>query len=261
MASNPLPVQSVHAFPASSDMSAIVHALPSRLEPAEESWIAIIDSRPCRREFISNFLSQEWHGERVLPFSLDELMRERRSTSSMPSMIVFSVGGLSVSEPTVRSDFEQLLSSYRSVPIVILSDLDASGEAHAALASGASGFVSTLFEPGLMRAALALVRAGGKFAPPSFFDERVLTCGEGLRTEPSSEPVAGYAELTARQTHVLHLLQEGHANKVIAAKLGMTESTVKVHVRQIMRRLGASNRTEAALLAQRRQQALKRMAC
>ena len=51
--------------------------------------------------------------------------------------------------------------------------------------------------------------------------------------------------MTPRQTTVLSLLQQGKANKIIAYELGMSESTVKVHIRNIMRKMGATNRTQA----------------
>jgi DNA-binding NarL/FixJ family response regulator len=57
--------------------------------------------------------------------------------------------------------------------------------------------------------------------------------------------------LTERQTHVLDLLRNGLSNKLIARKLEMTEATVKVHVRHLMRKLGAANRTEVAVIATR----------
>lgn len=57
--------------------------------------------------------------------------------------------------------------------------------------------------------------------------------------------------LTPRQREVLERLSEGKSNKLIARDLDMTEATVKVHVRQIMRKFGASNRTQAALIAMR----------
>jgi DNA-binding NarL/FixJ family response regulator len=55
--------------------------------------------------------------------------------------------------------------------------------------------------------------------------------------------------LTPRQLEVLGRLREGKPNKLIARDLNMTEATVKVHVRQIMRKLGATNRTQAVLCA------------
>jgi DNA-binding NarL/FixJ family response regulator len=55
--------------------------------------------------------------------------------------------------------------------------------------------------------------------------------------------------LTARQKAVLAQLQQGKANKIIAHELGMSESTAKVHIRNIMRKMGATNRTQAAFNA------------
>lgn len=65
---------------------------------------------------------------------------------------------------------------------------------------------------------------------------------DGLRPAP---------EFTERQYAVLVCLCQGDPNKVIGRKLGMTETTVKVHVREIMRKLGVSNRTQVAIAAGR----------
>lgn len=243
---------------------ATVHSLPPRDAQTSEPWLAIVDNRPCRREFLFNFLRDRADmPKRMLGLSVQELLRDHDEAQA-PSLIVFSVGGLSITDPRLSGDFERLLAGFAAVPIVVLSDLDASDEAQLALAAGAKGFVSTVLDPHLMCLALVLVQAGGIFAPPSLMSEWVRarhSAGNDAADEGGAKPVPQYEELTPRQTHVLHLLQEGHANKVIATKLGMTESTVKVHVRQIMRRLGANNRTEAALLAQRHQDALRRKAC
>ena len=55
---------------------------------------------------------------------------------------------------------------------------------------------------------------------------------------------------TPRQVAVLNQLRQGKANKIIAYELAMSESIVKVHVRNIMKKMSASNRTEAAYRAQ-----------
>jgi len=60
-----------------------------------------------------------------------------------------------------------------------------------------------------------------------------------------------WSELTRRQCDVLALIAQGKANKLIADSLNMSESTVKAHVKQIIRRLNVANRTQAALLATR----------
>ena len=78
---------------------------------------------------------------------------------------------------------------------------------------------------------------------PSFGLDNVECDAEDLRDEgPTSH------NLTARQKAVLELLGRGQSNKAIARRLGMREGTVKVHVRQIMRKFGVTNRTQVAVV-------------
>jgi DNA-binding NarL/FixJ family response regulator len=71
----------------------------------------------------------------------------------------------------------------------------------------------------------------------------------GLPRDPGFNGARHTPEFTERQYAVLVCLCQGDPNKVIGRKLGMTETTVKVHVREIMRKLGASNRTQVAIAA------------
>lgn len=75
-----------------------------------------------------------------------------------------------------------------------------------------------------------------------------------VRTENSNaqSPVqSDELELTARQRGVLAMLAEGHSNKLIARRLGINDTTVRVHVRAVLKKLGVHNRTQAALVASR----------
>ena len=78
--------------------------------------------------------------------------------------------------------------------------------------------------------------------------------GRAERILARSEPVEERAveELTAREVQVLELLAEGLPNKAIAARLGISDQTVKFHVAAISGKLGAANRTDAVRLAVRR---------
>jgi two-component system, NarL family, response regulator YdfI len=72
-------------------------------------------------------------------------------------------------------------------------------------------------------------------------------------TEPASRPLAGLAEpLTPRESEVLQMLASGLANKEIAARLAISEHTVKFHVASILGKLGAGTRTEAVSIGIRR---------
>ena len=70
-------------------------------------------------------------------------------------------------------------------------------------------------------------------------------------TEQEPSPRPSELDLTDRELGVIHLLREGKSNKLIAAQLKMQESTVKVHVRNILKKLHVSNRTQAASIANR----------
>ncbi len=60
---------------------------------------------------------------------------------------------------------------------------------------------------------------------------------------------AGMHSLSPREAEILRSLMRGEPNKVIARKLDVTEATIKVHVKAILRKVGAANRTQAALWA------------
>jgi DNA-binding NarL/FixJ family response regulator len=81
--------------------------------------------------------------------------------------------------------------------------------------------------------------------------DRARLSGLMLANEPTS---ALTAKLTKRENEVFGLLAEGQTNREIAQALVISEVTAKVHVRNVLRKLGVRNRTEAALMAARLQQ-------
>ena len=90
--------------------------------------------------------------------------------------------------------------------------------------------------------ALRFVLAGGTYVPAEYF------LGETASPSPNAHSTESNA-LTARELLVTRAIQQGKPNKVIAYELNMCESTVKVHVRHIMQKLGAKNRTAVAVQA------------
>ncbi len=90
--------------------------------------------------------------------------------------------------------------------------------------------------------AARLVRKGLHVIPSALF-EAISGCGEADVSSTSSERAA----LTMREDSVLLLIAEGFGNKMIARKLDISDSTVRVHVRSILKKLGVQNRTQAAL--------------
>jgi DNA-binding NarL/FixJ family response regulator len=158
-------------------------------------------------------------------------------------LILFYLHGNDVSNKAVMQALAAVGSAFPGVPVVILSDADRLRQTtimQFSLDNGARGFVPTQSTGILIvSAAINLVTAGGTFMPADLMFTRRLNHAPRLRNG-----------LTSKQTVVLGHLRQGKANKVIAHELGMSESTVKVHVRNIMRKMGANNRTQAVYKAQ-----------
>src|SRR5580693_7596593 len=98
-------------------------------------------------------------------------------------------------------------------------------------------------------AALRLISAGGTFVPPDAL--RATTAKPDDQPEGERQRRSHGRYLTPRELSVIDLLREGKPNKLIAARLDMQESTVKVHVRNILKKLNAANRTHAAFVVNR----------
>jgi DNA-binding NarL/FixJ family response regulator len=144
----------------------------------------------------------------------------------------------------MQREMTLLMESANHPSIIVVADEDAADQVVAALDEGARGYVLTSATLSEVMAAIRLVRAGGVFVPASsLMAARRPAAGTG-----AAKPTRGSA-LTPRQGAVLKALSHGKPNKILAYELGMAESTVKVHVRNIMRKFGATNRTHLAFLA------------
>jgi DNA-binding NarL/FixJ family response regulator len=153
-----------------------------------------------------------------------------------------------VSEARTVQRVVALRRAFPEVRLIVLSDVAEAQQPkliRSALKNGANGFIPirTTKMP-MAVAAIRFVLAGGVFAP---LDSLLSNPPDGPTASP---PPPWQRELTSRQMAVLSHLQQGKANKLIAHELSVSESAVKVHVRNIMRKMGAANRTQAAYKAQ-----------
>lgn len=133
-----------------------------------------------------------------------------------------------------------LLASLSAESPPILTLLSDAALAAQVWASGARGVLLRTAQPAQIVAALSAVAQG-----LSVFDPDLLAVAMPERARLLEE------SLTSREREVLRLLGEGLANKGIAARLGISENTVKFHVNAIMSKLGAQSRTEAVVRAAR----------
>lgn len=138
----------------------------------------------------------------------------------------------------------RLLAEAPAAAVVLLAGEPDWKLASQAIALGARGYVPKSASEDCLRQAVALVRAGEVYLP-----REVLCRWSERRAEAMPAGPAAGARLTPRQSEVLQQLTLGLSNKEIARSLGLLESTVKVHVKTILKKLAASNRTQAAMMA------------
>lgn len=131
--------------------------------------------------------------------------------------------------------------------IALMSGVATLADVQKSLSLGAKGFLSKTMRPEHFASAITLILQGGTYIPAD------LLQGEPGETRPTAvTPEAGALNgLSPRETEVLRLLSVGMTNKEIGRDLGLAEMTVKLHVRQILRKLDARNRAEAATIALR----------
>ncbi len=136
----------------------------------------------------------------------------------------------------------RLRESGAGVRAIVFTAFDTDERILSAVRAGAKGYLLKGAPREELFHAVRIVHAGGSLLQPVIASRLLQQVGHGL-TAPGLEP------LTPREQEVLNLLAQGLLNKEIAARLGITQRTVKFHVSSLLGKLGAGNRTEALAIA------------
>ncbi|HEV2468060.1 MAG TPA: response regulator transcription factor [Candidatus Sulfotelmatobacter sp.] len=131
----------------------------------------------------------------------------------------------------IRGEFPQ-------ARVIILTTSDGDGEIQRALRSGASGYILKSMPKNELLGVIRSVHAGNRRVPP----EVAARLAEHL----------GDDDLTGREIEVLRLIRDGYRNKQIADQLAIAETTVNFHIKNLVDKLGANDRTHAVTIALRR---------
>lgn len=224
---------------------------PTRGEPVPR-WM-LIDGRPLTRlSFERLFKSAGRDFTVVAVANPEDVFDAEGHPPSDMQLTIYRTATPSVADAETRAVIASLIERLSGLPLVLLCERDDPEEVRQALAYGVRGYITTSLDPDLVMEALRLVRAGGTFVPPQALQGVVSNAsivepvGGGGNDEADHPIVDG---LTEREATVMREMAKGISNKGIARALGIRESTVKVHVRQVMRKLKAANRTQVALLA------------
>jgi DNA-binding NarL/FixJ family response regulator len=216
-----------------------LHSSGGTIRTITDEYIAVIENRTFIRECIRRSMQLAFPLQ-IQTFS-DAIELERKC-HKLPKLILLSA---IESKKEANSNVFKILSQIAPrIPIIVLACNNDNELAKAAICQGAKGYIPVTLGFDIAIEAVRFVLAGGTYVP---IDYLLIRSWPG-NLPPEAPPAPG--AITARELAVVRAIQHGKSNKVIAYELGMCESTVKVHVRRIMKKLNAKNRTDVAIKSQ-----------
>jgi len=204
------------------------------MQGAEPIRILTVDDHPLLREGIASLIGSQTDmaivDEAAGGRQAVELFRRHRPDVTLMDLRMADMDGIET--------MTQIIAEFPQARIIVLTTYDGDVQILKALKAGAQGY---LLKGSLRKELIDAIRA--------------VHAGRKRMSPEVASQVANYAgdsALTLREIEVLELVAAGNANKIVAGKLSITEDTVKAHVRSILSKLGANDRTHAVTIALRR---------
>ena len=203
--------------------------------PTERIRLLIVDDHPVVRDGLVSILHEgepdlEVVGEAGNGKEAVATWRSLRPTVTIMDLQLPGQTGVEAIQAIRREDPD--------ARILVLTTFDGDADIQRALEAGARGYLLKSVRRVTLIEAIRAVASGQRYLPPATAARLV----EAMESE----------RLTPREVDVLKLLAEGQRNREIAEALGLAEPTVKIHVNNLLRKLEAKDRTEAAIIALKR---------
>lgn len=201
--------------------------------------VLLIDETTLTRECLVHMLREHASG-----VAIDSVAYVSDAPATRPDIVVLNIHGARVDDDAVLRRIAEIRQRFSDPPVITIAELDDSRLAIEAIRRQLRGYLPTSVSAKVLAAAIGLVLAGGTFVP----EPERLIAEYGV---PAASPPREWVDplgLTRRERDVLGQLRQGKPNKLIAYDLSISEATVKVHIRSIMKKLRATNRTQLAVL-------------
>ena len=197
--------------------------------------ILIADDHDLLRETLSMFLASEGSIDTALASTLDAALDLIQSEEKFDLiMLDYNMPGMAG-----LNGLKRAMEASGGTPVALMSGIASRSVAEEALAFGAAGFVPKTLAAKTLVNAVRFMAMGEKYAPIDFM----------TADDPTVAPNPLAQKLSRRELQVLEGLSKGKSNKEIARDLDLQEPTIKLHVKTLYRKIGAANRTQAALIA------------
>ena len=197
--------------------------------------ILIADDHDLLRETLSMFLASEGSIDTALASTLDAALDLIQSEEKFDLiMLDYNMPGMAG-----LNGLKRAMEASGGSPVALMSGIASRSVAEEALSFGAAGFVPKTLAAKTLVNAVRFMAMGEKYAPIDFM----------TADDPTVAPNPLAQKLSRRELQVLEGLSKGKSNKEIARDLDLQEPTIKLHVKTLYRKIGAANRTKAALIA------------
>jgi len=221
-----------------------VDAQPSAPSGREPVRVLVVDDQELFRRGLTMLLAAE-DGIEVVGEAGDGVEVTSLAESAAPDVVLLDV------RMPKRSGIEACLAIKEAVPsakIIMLTVSDEEADLYEAVKSGASGYLLKDSSIEEVAQAVRVVADGQSLISPSMAIKLIDEFKQMSKPEKASGPGL---RLTERELDVLRLVAQGHSNKEIAARLYISENTVKNHVRNMLEKLQLHSRMEAVMYAVR----------
>lgn len=207
----------------------------------ESKLVLVLGKNEIVREGLRRILVDQFF--RVEAMTPEQAVSAELSAEDNPHLVIVDAASNTESIETCRT----LRERFPSARLVLMGDNHGIDNIAAAFAAGVDGYLIKAIPCEPLVGALKLILMGEKIVPSQTVDALVdprsrFTCG-------NREAMRAGANLSDRELEILECLILGEANKLISRRLTITEATVKVHVKAILRKLRVQNRTQAAIWA------------
>ncbi|MDR2226510.1 two-component system response regulator NarL [Providencia sp. R33] len=204
----------------------------------DKSTILLIDDHPMLRNGVKQLISLE-PSLQVIGEAGDGKTGIQIAEEQDPDLIL-----LDLNMPGMNGfeTLDELRKRELSGRIILFTVSNYSDDLVNALKRGADGYLLKDMEPEELIVALKEAASGKLVVSPTL----TSVLAESLRDNPSHDE-NNITTLTPRETDILELISQGLSNKMIARKLDIAESTVKVHVKHLLKKLNLKSRVEAAV--------------
>jgi DNA-binding NarL/FixJ family response regulator len=206
--------------------------------------IVVADDHPLYREAVCLRLGRMYPQADVVGVaSIDELLALTKAAQVESKLILVDLhmpgmsGGASIG---------RIVTAFANASVVLMSGEARLADVTAAIQAGAKGYLPKTISSELFSSAVAILVEGGTYLPSEVLNAEAATTKSAAVAAPTK---LSLDLLTPRQQAVLVRLTTGASNKEIGRDLGLSEVTVKLHVRQILKKIGARNRAEATSVA------------